>query len=148
MNARTLVTLATFIATICFTPAGKAPPDFGLFHGAWAGFNGSRGPGATGGTLTFSISKEGNDTAAVSAAGSTISGFVVVPNLRDGGFETRPLTRGIISPKGRIRAKFKGGYFNGRFGHGEHDASGFMLVNVRRYQAVSFWYADNDDEKE
>ena len=147
MNARTLIVIVTLISTTCFIPAGAPPPDFGTYHGAWAGFRGPHGPGSTGGTLDFSIDSENDLRAAVSAAGRTISGSVTVPNLREGGFTVRPITRGIVTPKGRIRAKFKGGYFRGHTDRGQHDAGGFMLVNVQRYRAVSFWYADLEGGK-
>jgi hypothetical protein len=145
MKARILITLTTLIASICIVPAGKLPPS-STFNGVWAGFNGPHGPGATGGTLTFSVATDLTATAAISANATPITGSVRVPNLHNGGFQTFAVT-GYITPKGRIRAKFKGGYFNGHLDRGEHGAAGFLLVNVHKYQAVSFWFADQDQVK-
>ena len=127
------------MAGASITDAGKLPPSTS-FTGVWTGVNGRHGPGSTGGTLFFSAAED--DTGkALSADATPITGFVVVPLLREGGFETRAVT-GFITARGRIRAKFKGGYFNGHTDRGGHDAGGFMSVNVQRYRAVSFWFAD------
>jgi hypothetical protein len=138
MNARTLILTTLLIAGASITDAGKIPTDT-TFTGVWTGVNGRHGPGSTGGTLSFSTATDIQK--GLSPGATAITGSVVVPLLRDGGFETRPVT-GFITAKGRIHAKFKGGFFNGHTDAGGHDAGGFMYVNVQRYRAVSFWFAD------
>jgi hypothetical protein len=109
--------------------------------------NGRHGPGSTGGTLFFSVGTTAEATAkGLSPGALPITGFVNVPQLRDGGVATRPVT-GFITSKGRIRAKFQGGFFNGHTDRGGHDAGGFMYVNVQRFRAVSFWYADETNNE-
>jgi len=145
MNARTLILITLLIGGVSNTDAGKLPPSTS-FTGVWTGVNGRHGPGSTGGTLFFTIGSGTAEAAkGLSPGASPITGFVVVPQLRDGGFETRPVT-GFITAKGRIRARFQGGFFNGHTDRGGHDAGGFMYVNVQRYRAVSFWFVDEDND--
>ena len=146
MNARLPILITLLIAGTSITDAGKLPPST-TFSGVWTGVNAGHGPGSTGGTLTFSVGTT-TDAAAkgLSSGALPITGFVVVPLLRDGGFETRPVT-GFITPKGRIRAKFARGFFNGHTDRGGHDAGGFMYVSVQKYRAVSFWVADSSDNE-
>jgi hypothetical protein len=148
MNARKLITLTTFIITLCLVPAGKLPPST-TFSGAWASVQAKWGPGATGGTLTFSADTDNEKRArlALSADATPITGSISIPDLRNGTFETRAVS-GYITPKGRVRAKFKGGFFNGRLDRGNHGATGFILVNMRGNQWVGFWYADTPDIKD
>jgi hypothetical protein len=148
MNARTLITLTTLIATICFVPAGKLPPST-TFDGVWTAVRAKWGPGATGGILSFSTDTDPEARArlALSADSTPLTGVISIPDLRNGTFETRAVT-GFVTPKGRVRAKFKGGFFNGRLERGNHGATGFILVNLRQNRFVGFWYADTEDIKD
>ena len=144
MNARTLIVLTTVISPACFAPDGKLPPSSGNFVSAGAGVQVQYDPGATGGTLAFTISMGGDTLAGsrprveLSVASSRCRTFARV------GLEARPITRSVVAAKGRIRARFKGGYFNGRLDRGAHGATGFMVVGVHGYRAASFWYADEE----
>ena len=147
MNARLLILITLLIGSVSITDAGKLPPST-TFTGVWTGVNENWGPGATGGTLFFTVASDTTEAAkGLSPGASPITGFVVVPQLRDGGFVTRPVT-GFITARGRVRARFQGGFFNGRVNvasRSGHDATGFIYVNVQRYRAVGFWNADESN---
>lgn len=142
MNARKISTIIILIAAACVTQGGKLPPPTASFNGVWAGYNGLHGPGATGASLSFSADNNVDRVAAgISANATPITGSIVVPLVGDGGFETRPIT-GFITAKGRVHGKFKGGSFNGHLDRGNHDAAGFISVNVQSYRAIGYWFAD------
>lgn len=141
MNIRILALITLTVVSIAsLAHAGKGTTPTGTFTGYWAGYNAPDGPGSTGGALFLSIS---NDEKAPLAARTPITGFISVPNLREGTFETKTIT-GTISAKGVIRAKFQGGVLRGRLDRGGHDAGGSIYLNTKRYWALCFWFADEN----